>query len=134
MKTTATITLPEDLGLRMKIFFLMIFLCAFISGLNSANPYEPVYDSLTCLEIEGKILISDEDRSLGCTVELIGLDGKTDTLILKENRRKFKLVLGRNTYYTIRISKKGYVSKLISVNTEVGEQRGHGNANCHYPV
>jgi len=120
MKTTATtLTLPEELGIKLRILLLMTFLCAFVSGLNSANRYKPEYDSLTCLEIEGKILVSDEDRNLNCIVEVIGLDGKVEKLVLKDSRLKFKLTLGKNSYYTIRISRPGYASKLIGVDTEV---------------
>jgi hypothetical protein len=128
MKTTATtLTLPRGpiatgLGVKFRILLLMTILCVFVSRLNSANRYEPEYDSLTCLEIEGKILVSDEDHSLNCMIELIGLDGKVERLILKENRRKFKLTLSRNSYYTIRISRPGYASKLIGVDTEVNEE------------
>lgn len=123
MKTAAatTFTLPQELRTSTRIILLATFFCAFISILNAGNRYEPVYDSLSCLEIEGKILVSDEDRGLSCTVELIGLDGKVEKFEVNDSRRKFKLVLGRNSYYTIRISRPGYVSKLIGVDTEVEE-------------
>ncbi|MBL7933115.1 MAG: hypothetical protein JNL60_14510, partial [Bacteroidia bacterium] len=43
----------------------------------------------------------------------------TDSLILKDGKTKFGFVLKKNSYYSIRISKKGFISKLVAVNTEI---------------
>ncbi len=75
-------------------------------------------DSLSCLQIEGRINNADE---LGgeCLIEVIGLNDQVDTILLKEGKIKFKHVLKRDSYYAIRISKAGYLSKLVCVNTEI---------------
>lgn len=85
---------------------------------NASKPNRLKYDSLSCLRIEGKVLNADEDRS-ACIVEIIGLNDEVDTISLKDGKTKFKYVLKKDCYYAIRVSKPGYLSKLICVNTEV---------------
>ncbi|WP_317899786.1 hypothetical protein [Aurantibacillus circumpalustris] len=75
-------------------------------------------DSLSCLKIEGKIINADEQQG-DCIVELIGLHNQIDTVLLKEGKTKFKFILNKDAYYAIRISKTGYISKVIGVNTEI---------------
>ena len=96
------------------IYFYLVFLT---SGLT-ASTFHLKYDSLSCLEIEGKITNLDAGAN-DCFVELISKDGILDSIVLKEGKRRFKFVLKRDTYYAIRITKKGFVTKLISINTEV---------------
>jgi hypothetical protein len=80
------------------------------------------YDSLSCLQIEGKILNAEDGMDGECKVELIQFNEVVDSVILKEGKKKFKFVLSKNSYYAIRVSKKGYISKLVSVNTEIVTQ------------
>jgi len=75
-------------------------------------------DSLSCLQIEGRINNAD-DSGGECVVEIIGLNDRIDTIRLKEGKTKFKYVLNKDSYYAIRISKAGYLSKLLCVNTEI---------------
>lgn len=77
------------------------------------------YDSLSCLQIEGFIANAGDGTDDECTVELIGPGDAVDTILLKGGKRKFRFVLNKNSYYAIRVSKKGYLSKLVSVNTDL---------------
>lgn len=104
-----TITNPKAL--------LIIFVMA--ANFMMAGGGKLKYDSLSCLLIEGKVLNSDENSG-PCYVELIDQTNTiTDTLILKDGKIKFSFVLNKNSYYSIRISKKGFISKLVAINTEI---------------
>lgn len=93
----------------------------FLFSLNTkaAGSYKLEYDSLSCLQIEGKVVNAEEGAYEECLVELISQNEIQQSIVLKEGKNKFKFVLSKNTFYSIRISKKGFISKLISVNTEI---------------
>lgn len=95
-----------------------ISLCFFTLGASAAGSKRVKYDSLSCLQIEGIIANSEADQN-PCIIELIGPKDMIDTLILKEGKKKFRFVLSKNSHYAIRISKKGYLSKIVSVNTDL---------------
>lgn len=98
-------------------FFLIVFVAA--ANMLSAGGHKLKYDSLSCLQIEGRVLNAD-DNGEDCIVELIdGSNTVVDTLILKEGKSKFAFVLQKNDYYSIRISKNGFISKLVAINTEI---------------
>lgn len=124
MKTNMnTAKIPTAIGQAPKNqLFLMIFMTImmglFSQRARSANDLKPKYDSLTCLEIEGKIVDREEEPTCTYTVELIAVDGKIDTL-LTHGKNKFKFLLARDSYYVIRMSKTGYISKMVSVDTEI---------------
>lgn len=98
---------------------VVCYLCFLSTNLNSTNFITLKYDSLSCLVIEGKISNLDDNTDSECTVELMCLNKVIDSIVLKEGKKKFKFVLNKNLYYTIKISKKGYVSKLVSIDTEI---------------
>lgn len=98
---------------------LLLNLCCFATGAFAAKPGRLKYDSLSCLQIEGIVKNAHDSFDSECIVELLGPDASVDTIILKEGKRKFKFVLTKNTYYAIRVSKKGYISKIVSINTEI---------------
>ena len=75
-------------------------------------------DSLFCLRIRGKVLNADEGYSTGCKVQLLNSRGVIDSAVIRNGKCKFTFRLKRNDFYAIRIQKSGYVSRLISVNTE----------------
>lgn len=120
MKSTViTTSVSSGPDLRSRITFLFMLLVLLTTTLRSAPLGVPSNDSLICLEIEGKIVVPEEHLNKDCTIELIDHDGNIDTIELRDNKRKFKLILCRNTSYAIRISKKGYMSKIINVNTAI---------------
>lgn len=111
----------KNLIFNSAILFCLFFLPA---GLKSANQNKLKHDSLCCLQIEGIVTNAGDGIDGECKIELIGLNDYSDSLILREGKRKFKFVLNKNSYYAIRISKKGYISKLVSVNTEMLVENG----------
>jgi hypothetical protein len=76
-------------------------------------------DTISCLEIDGKIINASEGLDGICTVELICANVTVESLTLKDGKKKFKFLLKKNQAYSIRLSKKGYVSRLISVDTRI---------------
>ena len=93
----------------------MIFLLSLFSTTGKSNTmFKSKYDSLTVLEVEGKLITPGSSY----TVELITNNGEIDT-ILVNNKNKFKFLLNKDSYYVIRISMTGYISKMVSVNTEI---------------
>ncbi len=117
-KNHSVVITPGNNGFMVKVALVMVLFCFIANGMKSANKYKKGYDSLSVLEIEGKMISQDKNNVNDYTVELINKDGSIDTLLLK-NTNKFKFVLSKNSNYGIRISKSGYISKLISVNTEM---------------
>lgn len=77
---------------------------------------------MVCLQIQGRITIFGEGVDNECIVELINNNGEIDSLILKDNKLRFRFLLERNSTYAIRISKKGYMSKYVSVNTDINDE------------
>lgn len=72
-----------------------------------------------CLEIDGKISNATEKGEGYCTIELISENAIVSSVVLTGGKKKFKLLLKKNANYSIRISRKGYISKLISVDTKI---------------
>ena len=88
------------------------------------------FDSTECLVISGKIetgYFADEEKSNNYKVELIYFNTKIDSVVKKDSR-SFKFILRKNSIYTLRITKEGYVPKLISINTFLD----NGNQNIYY--
>jgi hypothetical protein len=108
--------------LKTSLFSLVLM---FAVSVASAKGGKLKYDSLSCLLIEGRVL-DLEEKPGDCVVELIDANNEVvDSLILRDGKSKFGFVLQKNTYYAIRISKEGYISKLVSINTEIlTEQEG----------
>ncbi len=93
----------------------MALVCLFIPLKDKAGNRN---DSTACLYLVGVIENATESADT-CFIEFITPDMKIDTLFLKPGRKKFRCQLRKNEYYTVRISKKGYVPKLICINTEM---------------
>lgn len=96
------------------VLFAMLSFC----NINAAGVSGLKYDSLSCLQIEGSVT-NVEAGDGECLVELISANEVLQTLVLKEGKHKFKFVLAKNSFYSIRISKSGFITKLVSVNTEM---------------
>lgn len=94
---------------------IILMFLSFFGQLNAAGKHEK-NDTLNCLLIKGKVSNASEGPDKNCLVELITSDGVAESILL-EGKRNFRFLLRRDTYYAIRISKPGYVTKLISVNT-----------------
>jgi hypothetical protein len=99
--------------------FSSLILALFLTFNTNAGINKLKFDSLSCLQVEGKILNAELGTAEECLVELISNNEILEGIVLKEGKNKFKFVLSKNTFYSIRVSKVGFVPKLISVNTEM---------------
>jgi len=79
-------------------------------------------DSLLCLEIEGRIFMNGENTDNIYKVELIE-NNQVIASAMKKDKKAFSFVLKKNTYYAIRIIKEGYAPKLISINTQLPNEK-----------
>ena len=78
-------------------------------------------DSLICLELKGKITNIGSKSKDSYKAELIYYN----TVIVKEDidvTKTFKYELKKDAIYTVRISKPGYITKLISIYTKLPEE------------
>lgn len=78
----------------------------------------PVYSDSTCLEVDGKITNANDDDGT-CLVELMTSNTVVDYATLKDGKKSFRFHLKKNTVYTIRMSKRGHVSRTICIDTKV---------------
>lgn len=102
-------------SLKFSSLIMVLFFAFNVSG--AINRLK--FDSLSCLQVEGKILNAELGSAEECLVELISNNEILEGIVLKEGKNKFKFVLSKNAFYSIRVSKLGFVTKLISINTEM---------------
>lgn len=93
-------------------FFLLIFESNYLVASN--NIFSG--DSLICLEITGKIKLQNNKGDKKVKIELIRFNTVIDSVLIKHDK-KFRFYFAKNTYYTLRISKPGYITKIITVCT-----------------
>ena len=77
-------------------------------------------DSLVCLNIKGKITNLGSKSDDTYKVELIYYNTVTTAEDINVSK-PFKYELKKDAIYTIRVSKKGYITKLISIYTQLPE-------------
>lgn len=106
MKTTAYLK-------NVFIFFFILLLNCVV--LFAQDKY-PDHDSLVCLEVSGKIRLQNNPYNNKIKVELIHYNTVIDSITVKQDK-KFKFYFEKGAYYTLRISKPGYITKLITVCT-----------------
>lgn len=84
-------------------------------------------DQQECLVILGKISNAGSKmkfkKDKGYKVELICFNTLIETETKKSNKG-FRLVLKKNAIYTIKISKEGFITKIISINTAIDKNEG----------
>jgi hypothetical protein len=102
---------------------LMLSMCIMSANTNLLNNKKPKSritesDSSVCLEINGKLTNQNKKSVNFCKVELISCNQIVESVSLK-NTTEFQFNLKKNTHYAIRISKQGFVSRLISIYTSV---------------
>ena len=99
------------------LIFLLSLIFFAINGYSQAN----ISDSLICLEIKGKITNLGSKSNNIYKVELIYYN----SVVNKEEinvSKPFKYDLKKDAIYTLRISKQGYITKLISIYTKLPEK------------
>ncbi|MBL7909981.1 MAG: hypothetical protein JNJ41_02855 [Bacteroidia bacterium] len=82
---------------------------------------ESVVKSLTCLKLNGLILKSPKEERGLYKVELLQDNTVVDSKLIGVNKT-FEFALAKNSWYTVRISKPGFVPLLISVDTELNKE------------
>ena len=75
-------------------------------------------DPDVCLEINGKIANAAEGSDETCLVELFTANTLVSWATLKDGKKSFRFALKKNSVYTIRISKRGYISRLVCIDTK----------------
>lgn len=68
--------------------------------------------------VNGLILKSKEIKELKCRLELFYENKKVDSVDINMNQA-FDIFLKKNVWYTLRVTKEGYLPLMISFNTEV---------------
>lgn len=90
----------------------------------SNNRFYPIDDnkdqSIACLKINGLILKSPKGERGLYKVELFYNNSVIDSEMVSANK-PFEFTLSKNCWYTIRISKEGFLPLLISVDTELSQ-------------
>lgn len=94
-------------------FFFLITCFKALGGAKS-NP-----DTLTCLEIDGRILNAGEGDDGTCLIELFNANTVIAWATLKEGKKNFRFMLKKNSVYTIKITKRGYVSRIVCIDTKL---------------
>ena len=107
----------------MKTILLNAILLLLLNNLIMGRSYSyKGEDSLHCLEISGKVDARGNSMNNTYKVELIKGNIVIDSVEIKD-RKAFKFKLEKNEYYGIRVSKKGFVSRLISVCTDLESKK-----------
>ena len=105
---------------RSGILCLFIFLlqCGSFQAANRISQR----DSVVCLEISGKVTLQNNPYDKKIKIELIYFNKVIDSMIVKPGK-KFEFSLGRNAYYTLRISKPGYITRTVTIRTHLKKFR-----------
>lgn len=102
----------------MKIikFIFILFLLLSIFQLN-AKPKKSGDDSLFCLKVKGTVVA---DKKEGIYVVMLYKDSvKVDSVMIHHWHKDFHFYLDRNAIYEIKISREGYQSKIICIDTSI---------------
>jgi hypothetical protein len=108
------------LSKRKRLHLIFVLVAATILVKPTVSRAQSSRDSLTCMEITGKLQKFKSEFAPNYKVELI-----KDTLVIdsafSDGKRKFRFFLEKNTWYGIRISCPGYLPRIISICTEIPE-------------
>jgi len=101
----------------------LLIIIGFFNVTTNASVKTP--DTASCLQLSGKILKLKRYSSNTYTINLVRDNEIIETKVIKGNN-EFKLNLQKNGWYTVKISKQGYVCRVISVDTKLAsENNGH---------
>lgn len=98
-------------------FALLTGTCVYVNA-QSGSKHKLQIDTNSRLVIKGKVFFDHQHPAGPVKVELLKHGQVEDSMTLSRNHKHFYLSLKRDSYYTIRVSKPGYASKLICVNTQ----------------
>lgn len=97
---------------------VLIFLISLVFFVINSYGQEIKQDSVICLEIKGKVTNIKSKSDDSYKIELIYYNSVINNEIISASK-SFKYNLKKNSIYSIRISKKGYITKLISIYTKL---------------
>ena len=103
------------------IKLILIFLISLLFSISKSYGQLIIADSLECLEIAGKISNIGSKQGDIYRVELIYFNTVVHDDFIS-TAKCFKYNLKKDAIYSIRISKKGYITKLISIYTKLPEK------------
>lgn len=110
----------------MEKFYFKTLISTFVLAICFQSSFAQVYPikesitkPVTCLELNGKIPFK---KGNPYKVELIYYNTTIDVVVV-ENKKGFVFNLNKNAYYTIKISREGYLPKLVSIDTHLPESR-----------
>lgn len=99
--------------------FLLSVLIFFSQKNYAITIFELKRDTVICLEITGKVeLFSESETDKKVKIELIYFNSVIDSLILKTGNT-FKFYLKKDACYTLRMSKPGYITRIVTIYTNV---------------
>ena len=105
----------------------MLALLIFVLFVNNSFASYQNNDSSFCLKLNGLILKSPNKAERGrYKIELLSNNRIIDSSMVPVNK-PFEFFLSKNTWYTVRVTKEGFVPLLISVDTKLNSQ----NANIY---
>lgn len=78
-------------------------------------------DSLVCLEISGELDRDFKKQAGTYTVVLIHFNTPVDTAVIKDSK-SFQFKLQKDSYYALKVYKKGFAPKLVSICTTMPEE------------
>lgn len=77
-------------------------------------------DSSSNVKIHGRIVVKNKNSVGSYKVEVMRYDSVTSTFTVKNNQ-SIKFSLKKDSPYVLKISKKGFVPRLICINTRISE-------------
>jgi len=105
-----------------------VILCLFFLDVKlQASKITKNEPSHACLELDGMVEYKNKTPDNNYKVELIQSNFIIKSVTLND-KNSFKFKLQKNTYYAIRISKKGFVTRTIRVHTALPE----GSEETHH--
>lgn len=108
----------------LKIFcFFTACLLALTTSSQTMNQDKD--DNLLCLKASGKIFKNGKNKNNTCKVVLINAFTPVDSVLVIKNKT-FSFNIAKDNYYTLKISKEGYKTKLISIWTPFTESAFDG--------
>jgi hypothetical protein len=101
------------------INFIIMSICLVAAMIKAGATGIHTPDSMICLVLEGKLTNNFEDEDRSCSITITRVNAQPEELTIRNSNRNFRTYLRKNTSYTITISKAGYESKTILVDTRI---------------
>lgn len=104
--------------MKKSLLFLVLLNCFMFAGIAGNKNKNKNADSLLCLEISGRVSNFKLKQKVAYKVELISYNKIIDSVTIND-KSDFKFILKRDCHYAIRISAPGYITRLVSVYTNI---------------